>query len=246
MTDEGLRQPGPSAPSPESEESDRPQLPKWLLRVSILIAAVSLFTAWGGSALAPQLVDNNPRLLIALNPSNPNLVLVSNQMSTAWFYAIGFFRLVASDPFNYLIGLHFGDQAFGWVERRSRTYGPFVRQFEQYFRRFGVLIVFLAPNNIVCIIAGGIGMRARTFFLANATGTLFRLILIKQFGSQFESPISGVVDFIAENRIWFLIVSVGLVGWTIFGEFRGDNSELQSLRDMDKAVRDEESSGTDR
>ena len=221
------------------DASDRMQLPKWLLRLSILMAAISLFTAWGGSALAPQLVDNNPRLLIALNPSNPNLVLVSNQMSSAWFYGIGFFRLVASDPFNYLIGLHFGDQAFGWVERRSRTYGPFVRQFERYFRRFGLFIVFLAPNNIVCIIAGGIGMRARTFFLANVTGTLFRLLLIKQFGQRFESPISAVVDFIAEHRIWFLIASVALVGWTIFGEFRGDSTEIKTLREMDKAVRDE-------
>ena len=236
MTDEGLTQSETGQPTVESA---RLQLPQWLLRVSILIAGISLVTAWAGSLLVAQFVDNNPRTLIALNPSNPNLVLVSNQMSTAWFYAIGFFRLVASDPFNYLIGLHFGDQAFAWVERRSRTYGPFVRQYEGYFERFAVPIVFLAPNNIVCIIAGGVGMRARTFFLANATGTLFRLVLIKRFGEQFESPISGVVDFIAEHRIWFLLASAVVVAWTVLGEFRGDNSELKSLRDMDKAVRDE-------
>lgn len=225
-----------TALDPYAEVADRPNLPTWLLRLSILIAAISLFTAWGGSALAPQLVDNNPRALIALNPSNPNLILVSNQMSDAWFFAIGFFRLVASDPFNYLIGLHFGDQAFAWLERRSRTYGPYIRQMESYFRRFAVPIVFLAPNNVVCIIAGGIHMKARTFILANCTGTLVRLLLINRFGVRFESPISGVVDFIAENRVYFLILSVGVIAWTILGEFRGDNTELGALRELNKKL----------
>jgi membrane protein DedA with SNARE-associated domain len=202
--------------------------------VSILIAAISLFSAWGGSALAPQLVDNNPRALIALNPSNPNLILVSNQMSDVWFFTIGFFRLVASDPFNYLIGFHFGDQAFSWLQRRSRTYGPYIRDMERYFRRFAVPIVFMAPNNVVCIIAGGIGMKTRTFLLANATGTLFRLILINRFGVRFESPIGSVVDFIAENRVYFLVASIGLIAWTVLGEFRGDNTELSSLRELNK------------
>lgn len=223
-------------PELEADGTHRPDLPRWLLRLSILIAAVSLFTAWGGSALAPQLVDNNPRALIALNPSNPNLILVSNQMSDAWFYAIGFFRLFASDPFNYLIGIHFGDQAFSWLQRRSRTYGPYIREMERYFRRFAVPIVFLAPNNIVCIIAGGIGMRARTFFLANATGTLFRLLLIERFGARFESPIGNVVDFIGEYRVYFLILTVGVVAWTVFGEFRGDNTELSALRELNKEL----------
>ncbi len=229
-----------STQSGPGEVDARSKLPTWLLRLSIVVAAASLFSAWGGSALAPQLVDNNPRALIALNPSNPNLILVSNQMSDAWFYGIGFFRLIASDPFNYLIGLHFGDQAFAWLERRSRTYGPYIRQMEDYFRRFAVPIVFLAPNNIVCIVAGGIGMKARTFAVTNAAGTLFRLILIDRFGARFESPIGSVVDFIADNRVWFLIASVALIAWTILGEFRGDNTELSALRELNKELGSED------
>ncbi|MFW2380657.1 MAG: DedA family protein [Acidimicrobiales bacterium] len=231
-----------TALDPEVEVADRPDLPTWLLRVSIVIAAISLFTAWGGSALAPQLVDNNPRALIALNPSNPNLILVSNQMSDAWFFTIGFFRLIASDPFNYLIGLHFGEQAFTWLQRRSRTYGPYIGQMERYFRRFAVPIVFFAPNNVVCIIAGGIGMRPRTFALANAAGTVFRLILINRFGARFESPIGSVVDFIADNRVYFLVASFALIAWTVFGEFRGDNTELSALRELNKDLSSEDDS----
>ena len=232
-----------ATPVVEPEDPTGRRLPTWLLRVSILVAGVSLVAGWAGSALLPQLVDNNPRALIALNPSNPNLILVSTQITTFWFFLIGFARLVASDPFNYLIGMHFGAQAFAYVERRSRTYGPYMRQFEEYFRRFSDIIVFLAPNNLVCILAGGTGMPIARFLLANASGTLIRLILIKQFGDTFSSPIEGVVDFIGQYRLPFLAISFALVGWTIFGEFRGDNSELKTLRDLDKTTRDKTTRG---
>ncbi len=241
-----MTEPLPADPADETlPEPEGRRLPPWLLRIAIAIAGISLVSGWIGSALAPQLVDNNPRALMALNPSNPNLILVSNQVTDAWFYLIGFARLVASDPFNFLIGLHFGERAFDFVERRSRSYGPYMRQFEEYFRRFSDVIVFLAPNNLVCIIAGGTGMSVKRFAIANAAGTLFRLVLIKQFGAQFSSPIGGVVDFIGRYRVPFLILSVGLVAWTIFGEFRGDNSELKSLRDLDKSVRSGDDDGDD-
>jgi membrane protein DedA with SNARE-associated domain len=227
--------------SPVWHQSERmDQLPRWLVRLAILIAAVSLVGTWAGSLLAPQFVDNNPRLLIALNPRNSNLVLVSNQISDLAYYSIGFMRLVFSDPFNYLLGLYFGERAFAWVERRSRSYGPFVRDAERLFRRFSHAVVFFAPNNIICILAGATGMRARWFFILNFAGTLVRLILIKRFGAVFEGPIDQILDLIARYRTPLLIVSALAVAWTIFGEFRGDNSELKVLRELDQSIRDDD------
>ncbi len=211
-------------------------MPRWLLRLSILIAAISLVSAWIGGFLAPQFVDNNPRLLIALNPRNSNLVLVSNQISDLAFYGIGFIRLIFSDPFNYLLGLYFGERAFAWVERRSRSYGPFVRDGERFFKRFSYALVFLAPNNIVCILSGATGMKARWFFTLNAAGTLTRLILIKQFGAVFEGPIDTILEFIKDYRTPLLVLSGLGVLWTIFGEFRGDNSELKALKELDSEI----------
>ncbi|NNF53732.1 MAG: hypothetical protein HKN03_04730 [Acidimicrobiales bacterium] len=218
---------------PDSQQLD---LPPWLLRVSIAIAAISLVAAWIGSFLAPQFVDNNPRLLIALNPRNSNLVLVSNQISDVSFFTIGFVRLVFSDPFNFLLGLYFGERAFAWVERRSRSYGPFVRDLERFFKRFSYALVFLAPNNIICILSGATGMKARWFFTLNAAGTLTRLILINEFGATFEGPIDSILGFVKDYRTPLLILSGITVAWTIFGEFRGDNTELKVLRDLEREV----------
>ena len=220
-------------------DGERLDLPPWLLRLSIAIAAISLVAAWTGSFLAPQFVDNNPRLLIALNPRNSNLVLVSNQISDVSFFTIGFVRLVFSDPFNFLLGLYFGERAFAWVERRSRSYGPFVRDLERFFKRFSYALVFLAPNNIICILSGATGMKARWFFTLNAAGTLTRLILINQFGATFEGPIDSVLGFVKDYRTPLLILSGLTVAWTIFGEFRGDNTELKALRDLEREVADE-------
>ncbi len=101
------------------------------------------------------------------------------------------------------------------------------------------LLVFAAPNNIICILAGATGMRARWFFTLNIAGTLVRLILIKRFGAVFEGPIDQILDLIARYRIPLLILSALGVAWTIFGEFRGDNSELKVLHELDQSIRDD-------
>lgn len=217
----------------------RLDLPRWLIHLAVVIAGISLVGSWAGSLLAPQFVDNNPRLLIALNPRNSNLVLVSNQISDLSYYTIGFFRLVFSDPFNYLIGVFFGERAFAWVERRSRSYGPFVRDGERFFKRFSHALVFVMPNNIICILAGATGMRARWFFVLNAAGTLTRLVLIKQFGAVFEGPIDRILEFIADYRVPLLVLSAIGVAWTIFGEFRGDNTEVAALREIEHELHDD-------
>ncbi len=108
---------------------------------------------------------------------------------------------------------------------------------EALFKRVGPAIVFLALNNIVCALAGATGMKVPTFFALNILGTLFRLALIRQLGATLESPIGSVTDWIGEHRVWVLGISAAALAWTVFGEFRGEDSELQTLRDL---VDDEE------
>ncbi len=197
--------------------------------IAVAISVASLAAGWIGDALLAEFVDKRPIWLIALNPRNRNLILVTNELDALTYYAVGFARLVASDPVNYLLGFWFGDRMIAWVERRSRTYGPMVRDGEATFRRFSYPLIFAAPNNIVCMLAGATGVKGRTFMALNVSGTIARLVAVRLLGETLESPISGVVDFIGEYRTPILIVSVLLVGWTVFGEFRGDNSELSTL-----------------
>ncbi len=200
------------------------------LIVGLVIASQALALA-GDLALA-EFVDKHPAWLIALNPRNRNLALATNQLEATTYYVIGFVRLVISDPLYYLLGFWYGDRALRWVERRSRTYGPFIRDGENFFRKASYPLIFAAPNNVICALSAATGVRLRTFIALNLSGTVVRLILIRQLGEVFESPLESIVDFIARYRTPVLIISAIAVAWTIFSEFRGENSELRTLTDL--------------
>lgn len=200
--------------------------------IVIAISVASLVAGWVGDALAPDLVNRNPLLLIAMSPRNRNLILTTNSIETVPYYLVGTLRLVLSDPANYLIGFWFGDRMLAWIKRRSKTYGPMVDSGADGFKRYAPVVIFAFPNNIICMLSGATGVRFRLFALLNVTGTVVQLYLVRRAGDAFQSPIQRVLDWIGQYRIPLLVVSVLAVAWTVFGEFRGDNSELSTLRDL--------------
>ncbi len=213
-----------------------------IVRVIVGLVILSQGSALLGDLALAEFVDKRPALLIALNPRNRNLALATVQLEAATYYTIGFLRLVASDPLYYLLGFWYGDRAISWVERRSKTYGPFVRDGENFFRKASYPLIFAAPNNIICALSAATGVKLRTFIALNLSGTVVRLILIRQLGEVFQSPLEGIIDFIGRYRTPILIISALAVGWTIFGEFRGDNSELKALSELTKEDGDDPAS----
>ncbi len=216
-----LREAGPNKPPPRSAT-----------RILIVLVGLSLALAWAGDLLLAGIVEDSPIWLIALNPRTRNLILASPNVALIPFFVVGFLRLTASDPLYFLLGHWHGDKAIAWTERRSRTYGPLVRDMEQWFARLAYFFIFFMPNNIISALSGAAGIKVRTFLGLNFAGTLFRLVLIWKLGERFESPIKRVVGGISEYKIPILILSAVMVGWTIFGEFRGDNGEISSLKDL--------------
>ena len=182
-----------------------------------------------GDALAPTLVNTHPLLLIAMNARNRNLVLVTNLLDPLPFYAVGFFRLLLSDPLFYLLGYFYGDAAVRWVERNTRTLGSQLRWVEKKFSRWGVPLVFALPNNWICLFAGAARMRPAVFLTANIAGTVLRLWIIRVVGKTFEGPIDWILDFIAEYRIPLMALSIGAVAFTFFSERRSGKGELTGL-----------------
>lgn len=185
-----------------------------------------------GDALAPTLVDTHPLLLIAMNSRNRNLALTTNLIDTVPYYAVGFTRLLLSDPLFYLIGYFWGDAAVRWVERNTKTFGGTLRWVEARFTRWGVPLVFALPNNWICLFAGASRMRPAVFLTANIAGTLLRLYLIRILGVAFEGPIDWILEFIARYRLPLMALSVGAVAFTIFSERRSGKGELAGLVDL--------------
>lgn len=212
-------------------EQGRPP-PKIAVRIVVGLVITSQALALGGELLFGEFVDQRPALLIALNPRIRNLLLATNQLDALTFYAVGFARLVASDPLYYLLGFWYGRPALAWIGRQSETLAAYVDQGERIFRGASYPIIFLAPNNIVCALSATTAVRLRTFIFLNLAGTVARLVLIRQLGEVFEGPLDSILDFIARYRVPVLVLSAIFVGFTVMREFRSDTSQLRALRNL--------------
>jgi len=207
---------------------------KAIVRLVVAFVVVTQITALAGDLSMAWLVDHYPSLLIALNPRNRNLILVTNQLDPAVYYLVGFFRLILSDPIYYLLGFWYGQRALSWVERRSPTFGPVARDSEKFFKAGSYPLIFFAPNNLICAAAAATGVPLRAFIALNLSGTITRLVLIRQLGAAFQSPITWVLDLIKDNRLIIFGLSAVLVAWMAWQEFRNDPMGLPDELDDDE------------
>jgi membrane protein DedA with SNARE-associated domain len=196
-----------------------------------------------GDALATTLATTNPLALIALNARNRNLVLVTNELDAVSYYVVATARLLVSDPLFFLLGYWYGDAAVTWMERRTRTWGSTMRQVERWFGKAAYPLVFIAPNNVICLMAGAAGMSVAGFLLTNLAGTVLRLYLIRRVGETFEAPIDDVLGFLAEYRIPLLILSVAMVTAISLFELRRGEGELEAVLHLDDDLEPDEEPG---
>jgi membrane protein DedA with SNARE-associated domain len=239
--DEAHRRDPGEEPEPHGEDAlgHRPRLRKPSRKV-LTIVSVPLIAAvlgsYAGDALAPDLVNRNPLLLLLLSPRNRNLLLVTNQLDTVTYYLAGTLRLLLTDPLWFLLGVWYGESALQWAERRTRTFGEVLRWMERGFAKAAYPLVFLAPNNWICLFAGAAGMPVAAFLVLNVSGTVFRLWLMREVGAVFESPIDSLLGFIADYRVPLLAVSFVAVGLMIATEYRKGRGELSTLAHLDEEL----------
>jgi membrane protein DedA with SNARE-associated domain len=216
----------------------------------LVVAPLIVMVAAGyvAGAFWPQWVNSRPLLLIMLSSQNRYLILVVNQLDAISYYSVGTLRLLLPDPFFYLLGYWYGDAAVRWMESRTATVGAMLRWLEQAFRKWGHPLVFLFPNNPICLFAGAAHMRVWVFAVLNVSGTIARLVLIALIGEALQRPIDAVLDFIARYRVPLLVASVAIVALTLWNETRRGTSEIEQLvnleREFDEEFDDDEADGT--
>ncbi len=193
-----------------------------------------------GSALAPTLVSEHPLWLLGLDARNRHLVLVSARVDALPYYLIGTFRLLLSDPLFYLLGFWFGETALAWIEARTGRFGRFLRRAEGFFGKASYPLVFLAPNNYICLFAGASRMPPPVFLVLNVTGTFARLVLLRLVGDVFDDPIDAVLGFIRRNQWRLTAVTIAIVVVQVLWDRRKGTSELQSLEDLQDRVEADE------
>lgn len=215
------------------EDNPRPSRRRLMLLVIPIIGLIVASNV--GDALATTLAPTHPLTLVFLNSRSRNLVLVTNQLDAFSYYAAATLRLLVSDPLFFLLGAWYGDSAVKWMEKRTRSFGRTMRQIEGWFGRGGgAVLVFVAPNNLVCLLAGAAGMRVGVFIVANLAGTLTRLYLIRRVGETFESPIEDFLGFLSDYRIPLLILSLVLVAASSLWELRRGEGEIEAVLHIDE------------
>jgi membrane protein DedA with SNARE-associated domain len=220
-------------------ELDRDRARKVVIRgvVGLLIVLVAM--SYAGDLLTTTWADRHPLALIALNSRNRILVLTTNQLDALSYYGVASVRLLISDPLFFAIGLWYGDGAIRWVERRSSNWGDMLRMFERGFSKASYLLVFVAPNNIICLLAGASGMTPLAFVLLNVTGTFARLVAIRVLGAPFESPIECVLGFFQDYRIPLLIASAVLVTISIVADRRKGGGDMEIIHELEEELEED-------
>jgi len=218
----------------------RPTPGRYTLALIATPLVILVIASYIGDALAPTLVDRHPLLLIALNARSRNLALTTNQLDALPFFLVGSVRLLISDPLFYLLGWYYGDAAVKWAERNTRTFGEILRLVERYFKKLAVPLVFIAPNNFICLFAGAAGMRPAVFLIANVSGTFVRLWIIRVLGNVFSGPIDWLLDLIAQYRIPLLVLSIVVVLATVASEMRRGTGELEGLTKLGEGLEEAE------
>jgi membrane protein DedA with SNARE-associated domain len=205
----------------------------WLIVGPLICMVIASYVA---EAIWPTLVNSHPLLLIVLNARNRNLALVATEIDAIPYYVVGTLRLLASDPLFYLLGYFYGDTAVAWVKRRWSFLSEWMDWIENAFAKAGYPIIFLAPNNLFCALAGATRMRPAVFLTLNVSGTIIRLFVIRWLGDIFSKPLDWVRDAIGEYRLILLPITITIVVVLFAREFRRGSSEVQQLVDLEETL----------
>jgi membrane protein DedA with SNARE-associated domain len=210
-------------------------------RLALLLAPISclVVASMVGSALAPTLVVEHPVWLLTLDARIRHVLLVANQIDALPYYLIGTLRLTLADPLFYLLGYWYGEAALSWVESQSGSVGRLLRVAERFFGKASYPLVFLAPNNYICLFAGASRMTPPVFLTLNVSGTITRLVLLRLLGDVLEEPLDAVLDFISRNQLRLTLLTIGLVIAQAAWEKRRGTGELEAISELEERIEEE-------
>lgn len=204
-------------------------------RLTFLLTPIVAFSIAGMvvNASAPATIDERPLIVIFFVPAIRWLTLAVDQVDPVSFFAVAFFRLVLLDPIYFMLGHWYGEAALTWMEAKSGGTG-LIPAIKRGFARFGPFVVFAAPNSYVCLLAGAAGMSIRLFLTLNISGTVLRLILIKQTAEIFDSPLDGVKDFLQTYQWWLVGASFVLLAIQVLTNRK--KGELQGVASLEREL----------
>ncbi|MEX2659886.1 MAG: hypothetical protein WD232_09320 [Acidimicrobiales bacterium] len=213
------------------EAQRRRRLTFLLVPIGCLVVASNV-----GRALFATLATEHPLLLLTLDARNASVLAVSGSLDAVSYYVVGTLRLLLSDPLFYLLGYWYGEAALAWVDRRGGSIGKFLRDVEGFFGAAAYPLVFLMPNNYICLFAGAARMRPPVFLALNLSGTVARLALFRYVGDVFDGPRDSILGFIGDYQLPLTILGIVVIGGQALWDRRKGTDELSALSDLEEEV----------
>lgn len=219
----------PLGPSDETSQHTAPPTthPRWVLPLIGTLIVCLVVATNVGNALWAKFTGrwDMPLALLGLNSANRYLLLTTPITPLVPFVVVATVRLLVPDPLFYLLGYLYRGKALHWARRVFPGMDPLFDQFESDaggFRRILDVLVVVAPNNPVCLLAGVAAMPVRRFVALNVVGTIGRVLLMRALGTAFSDTITKFVDdVVGPYQKWFTIASVvmvlGYLAWQTVG-----------------------------
>lgn len=219
--------------------ADHQTHPRWLLP-SMTAAIVSLIVASNlGNVVWADWVQSHPLGLIALNSSNKYLVATSISLDLVPMVVVGTLRLLAPDPIFFAMGWLYGERALHWARRTFPSGSQIfdhVHDDPRLVHRVLNVLVVVAPNNLVCLVAGVVRFPIKRFIFLNIVGTVGRVLLMRWIGLLFEDPIEDVLDVVNRYQKWVILASVVAVGSLVIYQVRSDRGLVGGLEELEEEL----------
>ena len=240
-TDDGELDEQPHAPRwTPGDTSEAPGHPRWLLPTLVvpiigLIIANNVGSIMFTNNLAESGLVEHPLRILSLNSTNKILLATGFQVDWLPFFVVPLLRLLAPDPLFYLLGFLYRDQALRFGRRvypgTDRIFDMFEHEESTGLHRMLDILVFLMPNNPICLMAGVAGMPVRRFVAINIAGTLARIGLMRWLSLTFRDQVLTITEFIARYQPWAIGLTVVAVILTVMAQSRRVVEGAEELAD---------------
>ena len=185
------------------------------LLVGLLILLVAVDRA--ASAGAPWLATHHPLLLASVDPTD-KAVILALKVSMAALFPLAVGRRLLGQSLYFVIGRRLGPEAKAWLSARGA--GGVLSRVERVLGRWSYPIVFLAPRDVVCLLAGDMGMGWAPFLLIAGLRDCAAVVLLRQLSLTFAKQVDSVLAFLNTYALPATLVAVALVALQVMAQRR--------------------------
>lgn len=173
-------------------------------RLDVYVVATSIALSTAAPALSGLLVERIPALLLGLHAGDWVLILVSNRIGLVLFLLVGITRHFVPDLAAYRLGPHVGRIR---ILRRDASRAATLPVPIGWLAV--AALVLLSPSIAMSALAGYGRMKWSHFMLLNLSGTVARLLAVRNIAGANESAIDEVIAWM--SRLQLVILALGTV-----------------------------------